>query len=146
MSNLADIIIRLICSYLLGSLSGAMIMGKIKGVDIRQSGSGNAGGTNAFRTQGAVFGLLVLCIDVIKGVLAVGLVSGTGGVPTALAIGCGVACVLGHVFPIFYGFKGGKGAGTLIGVLAVLSPQAIACVLPVWLLVLIALWSCGCID
>ena len=132
-----NILLRLLLSYLLGSVSGAMVMGKIKGVDIRASGSGNAGGTNAFRTQGVVFGLLVLLIDVIKGALAVGWVSGTGGEPGWLAIGCGVACVLGHVYPVFFGFKGGKGAGTLIGVLAVLSPAAILAVLPVWVVVLI---------
>ena len=66
-----ELIVKLILSYFLGSISGAMIMGKLKGADIRKMGSGNAGGTNAFRTMGAAFALSVLFIDVIKGFIAV---------------------------------------------------------------------------
>ena len=66
-----ELIVKLILSYFLGSISGSMLMGKLKGADIREMGSGNAGGTNAFRTMGAAFALGVLCIDVLKGFIAV---------------------------------------------------------------------------
>ena len=66
-----ELIVKLILSYFLGSVSGSMLMGKLKGVDIRNLGSGNAGGTNAFRTVGAFFALGVIFIDILKGVVAV---------------------------------------------------------------------------
>lgn len=129
----------LLASYLLGSLSGSLILGRVVGVDIRQSGSGNAGGTNAFRTRGWRFALGVVVIDVGKGVLA-------ALVPVALDISAvhvhavQAACVLlaaaGHTWPVFFGFRGGKGAATLAGGLAVIWPLALPWVLATWLLVL----------
>ena len=70
-----ELIVNLILSYLLGSVSGSMLMGKLKGTDIRKMGSGNAGGTNAFRTMGAFFALGVLFIDVLKGIISVKFIS-----------------------------------------------------------------------
>ena len=120
----------------MGSISGSMLVGKIKGVDIRKMGSGNAGGTNAFRTMGAQFALTVLFIDVIKGFIAVQFVSNLsldGFLPSSninleiLSIICGCGVVLGHVYPLYYNFKGGKGAGTMMGVLAALFPLLLRC-------------------
>jgi glycerol-3-phosphate acyltransferase PlsY len=131
---------KLLAAYLLGSLSGSLILGRFRGVDIRTQGSGNAGGTNAFRTQGWRFALGVVLIDIGKGALAAGL----GFLPPAapgfdaltVALACGIACAAGHVWPVFFGFRGGKGAAVFIGVLAVCLPLAIPPLLLAWLLVL----------
>ena len=139
-----QIIINIILSYLLGSISGSMILGKIKGVDIRTMGSGNAGGTNAFRTVGAIFALGVIFIDILKGVVAVLYVSQLNFISMyslnisneIIHIVCAIAAVLGHVYPIYYNFKGGKGAGTLIGIIGVLFPQCIVYALLGWLITL----------
>ena len=125
---------------------GSLIMGHIRGgVDIRTMGSGNAGGTNALRTQGFAFALGVVIIDVGKGVVGAGFIPGLdlpfiGVSPdvsrTWLTISCATAAVIGHVWPMWHGFRGGKGAATLIGTLIVLSPSIILPVLLTWLLVL----------
>jgi len=137
---------KFLLSYFIGSLMGSLIMGQIRGgVDIRTMGSGNAGGTNALRTQGFAFALGVVIIDVGKGVVGAGLIPGLdlpfiGASPdvsrTWLTISCATAAVIGHVWPMWHGFRGGKGAATLIGTLIVLSPSIILPVLLTWLLVL----------
>src|SRR5579871_4691792 len=124
--------IRCLLAYLLGSLMGSLIVGRLYGgVDIRTVGSGNAGGTNALRTQGKVFALWVMLIDVGKGVLATAVVPGlplpfsSSAPPLDLgwtAALCGALAVFGHVFPLFFGFRGGKGAATFLGCVAVLMP------------------------
>lgn len=134
--------VKFLISYFIGSLMGAMIVGKLRGgVDIRTMGSGNAGGTNALRTQGVLFALGVIVIDIGKGVIGAGLVPGLD-LPfvaldpmlsrTWLTICCAAAAVLGHVWPIYHGFKGGKGAGTFVGTLVVLGPSLIIGVVLVW--------------
>lgn len=126
--------LRCLLAYLLGSILGSLIVGRFQGgVDIRTQGSGNAGGTNALRTQGKAFAAAVMLIDVGKGVLAAGLVPGLplpvpGG--EALPLGwttalCGALAVVGHVWPVFFGLRGGKGAATYLGVIAVLAPLAL---------------------
>ncbi|SVE02865.1 uncharacterized protein METZ01_LOCUS455719, partial [marine metagenome] len=124
----------------------SMLMGKLKGIDIRKMGSGNAGSTNAFRTMGATFALGVLFIDVLKGFIAVKFVPylQLGGIITTniieistLQVACGTGVILGHVFPIYHSLKGGKGLGTMVGVLAVLFPMYLSIGFPIWLLVLI---------
>lgn len=134
--------IKSLISYLLGSLIGSLVIGRLKGVDIREQGSGNAGGTNALRTQGWKFALGVMVIDVGKALLAVGVLPGLGlpfvGIDPMLdrgwlAVACAAAVVVGHVYPVWYEFRGGKGAATLIGAVAVLSPMALVPVLAVWL-------------
>ena len=126
-----DIIINIFLSYLVGSISGSMVLGKLKGVDIRKMGSGNAGGTNALRSIGPMFALGVVFIDVFKGVVAVLFISkitfiGDLSIPNELVlILCGIGAVAGHVYPIYYNFKGGKGAGTLIGIVGTLFPKSI---------------------
>ena len=119
-------IINILLSYLIGSISGSIVLGKLRGIDIRTMGSGNAGGTNAFRTVGAFFALGVIIVDIFKGVISVLFISQFNLSINAnielITIGCAIAAVLGHVYPIYYKFKGGKGAGTLIGIIAVLFP------------------------
>jgi glycerol-3-phosphate acyltransferase PlsY len=134
--------IKTLIAYLLGSVLGSQVMGRLRGVDIREQGSGNAGGTNALRTQGWRFALGVVVIDVGKALLAVGVLPGLGlpGVdidPAVdrgwLAVACAAAAVVGHVYPVWYEFRGGKGAATLIGAVAVLAPAALVPVFVVWL-------------
>jgi len=168
---IAEFAIKTLGSYLLGSLVGALLIGKLRGVDIRRLGSGNAGGTNALRTQGKSFALWVMVIDIGKGWLATGLVArliipgishrmvavlslaGTteaairrltdeqmshlwlDPVPDGwLAAACGIAVILGHVYPVFYGFRGGKGVATLIGAVLGLNPLLLIPMLVTWLL------------
>jgi glycerol-3-phosphate acyltransferase PlsY len=138
-----DLLVKVLLSYLLGSVSGSMVMGRVRHVDIRQSGSGNAGGTNAFRTQGFWFALVVVIVDIGKGALAAGLVpalhhglQAETGEQAYLSLACGFAAVVGHCYPIWYGFRGGKGAATAVGALLVIAPLAILPMLLTWLLVL----------
>ncbi|MBT8089164.1 MAG: glycerol-3-phosphate 1-O-acyltransferase PlsY [Gammaproteobacteria bacterium] len=137
--------VKFLISYFIGSLMGAMIVGKIRGgVDIRTMGSGNAGGTNALRTQGILFALAVVIIDVGKGVIGAGVVPGLD-LPfvaidpevsrTWLTMCCAAAAVIGHVWPIYHGFQGGKGAATYVGTLIILGPAYIVVVLLVWAIV-----------
>jgi acyl phosphate:glycerol-3-phosphate acyltransferase len=137
--------VKVLLAYLLGSVSGSLLVGQLRGgVDIRTLGSGNAGGTNALRTQGFHFALWVMLIDIGKGVLAAAwlphadlpLIGLDPAIDRAwLTVACAAAVVLGHVYPVWYGFRGGKGAATLLGVLAGLEPAALAPALGVWLLV-----------
>jgi glycerol-3-phosphate acyltransferase PlsY len=133
---------KALLAYLLGSVLGSLWLGRLRGVDIRTQGSGNAGGTNALRTQGWAFALGVVLVDVGKALLAVGWLPaaslpGIGLDPAVdrdwLAVTCAAAVVFGHVYPVWYEFRGGKGAATLLGAVAVLAPQALVPVLLVWL-------------
>lgn len=135
--------VKSLLAYLLGSLVGSLIVGRLKGgVDIRTLGSGNAGGTNALRTQGLGFAAWVMLIDIGKGWAAAALlpplvIAGVGLDPTVerdwLTAACAATAVLGHIYPVWYGFRGGKGAATLVGVLLAIAPSAF--------LPLIALWA-----
>lgn len=127
----------IVAAYLLGSLSGSLLLGRWRGVDIRTQGSGNAGGTNALRTQGWRFALGVVVIDVGKGALAAWLTRHFVPDMPAAAYAAVLAAALGHVWPIWHGWRGGKGVGTLLGGVLVLWPAAVPWLLPVWLLVLI---------
>lgn len=128
----------ILIAYLLGSLSGSLLLGRLRGVDIRTLGSGNAGGTNALRTQGWKFALGTVLVDVGKGMLAVWLARWFGTGVAWLPHAAGLAAVVGHVWPVFHGFRGGKGAGTLVGALLVLWPWAVPALVGCWLLVLTA--------
>ncbi|MEM9173180.1 MAG: glycerol-3-phosphate 1-O-acyltransferase PlsY [Pseudomonadota bacterium] len=138
-----DVLIKIFLAYAIGSVMGSQIAGWLKGVDIRTVGSGNAGSTNALRTQGRGFALLVLVIDVGKGALAAGwiptlpLIAGATVPPYWLAYVCAGAAVLGHVYPLFYGFRGGKGAATLVGTLLVFDPILVLPLLGVFILTII---------
>ena len=134
-----SVLARMLLGYLLGSISGSLVLGRWRGVDIRTQGSGNAGGTNAFRTQGPWFGLGVGLIDVGKGALAAWLGGhglADGAPPLTVALLAGAAAVAGHVWPLYHGFRGGKGVAPIIGVLLVLWPAALAVLAGVLLLVL----------
>ena len=134
--------VKFLLSYFLGSFMGAMVIGRVRGgVDIRTMGSGNAGGTNALRTQGIVFALGVVTIDVGKGIIAAGVIPGldiplVGNDPgisrTWLTIVCAAAAVFGHVWPFYHDFRGGKGAATYVGTFVVLGPALILPLLLVW--------------
>ena len=133
---------KVFISYLAGSLNGALLIGKLfGGVDIRKSGSGNAGGTNALRTQGKLFALLVMTVDIAKGVLPVTLLPPLeiyliGTDPSIsrewLMYACGGAAIFGHCYPVWFEFVGGKGAATALGVLVGIAPIAALPVVVVW--------------
>ena len=127
--------VALVAAYLVGSLSGSLLLGRLRGVDIRTQGSGNAGGTNAFRTQGVAFALGTVLIDIGKGVVAV-LLARAAGADAVLQMAAALLAAVGHIWPVFHGFRGGKGAATMVGGLAALWPMALLPLIGVWLLVL----------
>ena len=135
--------LKLLASYLIGSINGALVIGFFRGIDIRAEGSGNAGATNALRTHGLAFALAVAIIDLGKGAVAVLLVAPSAAPDVApvdlrwVAALCGVAAVVGHIFPFWFGFRGGKGGATAVGALAALAPLAVVPVLLAWLVVLV---------
>ena len=121
--------IVMLLSYLIGSFSSAYFLGKMsKNIDIRSYGSGNAGATNALRVLGKKMGALTFFMDFIKGIIAVFIGNAIFGFTGSLL--AGVFVVLGHNWPVFLGFKGGKGVATSFGVLLVLNWQtALLCFL-----------------
>jgi glycerol-3-phosphate acyltransferase PlsY len=122
-------------AYLLGSVSFSVVIVKLmQGLDVRTLGSGNAGATNVLRAAGKKAGAAVLALDVIKGVTAVAVPRALDA-PTAVVSGAAVAVVVGHVFPVFFGFRGGKGVATAAGALGTLAPYAMALGLVVFLAV-----------
>jgi glycerol-3-phosphate acyltransferase PlsY len=134
-------LVSILMAYLLGSVSGSLVLGRFRHVDIRTLGSGNAGGTNALRTQGFWFALGVVVIDVGKAVLAVAWAPGLLATEPAqlefVRLACGFAAVVGHCYPLYHGFRGGKGAATAVGALAVIQPWLLAPMIGTWLVVLI---------
>ena len=123
---MATYIIVAIIAYLMGSISFSVIISKkMAGFDVREKGSGNAGTTNVLRTVGKKASILTLICDILKGVIAVLVAYIVGliikeGIDKALLIQiAGIAVILGHTFPIFFGFKGGKGIATALGVLMI---------------------------
>jgi len=137
--------LKVTLAYLIGALLGSLLVGFLYGgVDIRKLGSGNAGGTNALRTQGKVFAFWVMVIDVGKGILATIAIPpldlpGVGldpEIPRALVLyACAFAAIFGHVFPVWFGFRGGKGGATAAGLLCYLAPEAALPVLASWFLI-----------
>jgi glycerol-3-phosphate acyltransferase PlsY len=123
-----DFTLKVLAAYLLGSVVGSLVVGRLRGgVDIRTQGSGNAGATNAVRTQGWRFAIWVIVIDIAKGWIAAAVLPRLAlpGVPPAvpalavwLASACAFASIIGHVFPVWHGFRGGKGVATLVGAYA----------------------------
>lgn len=121
-------IIFLVSAYLIGSIPFSIIASKtLKGIDVREYGSGNAGATNTFRVLGKKAGTIVLMLDVLKGYSAVSLAILTDFSPSSeiyinFQLAFGIAAVLGHVFPIYAGFRGGKGVATLLGFMIAVFP------------------------
>lgn len=137
---------KMLIAYLMGTLLGSLLLGRLRGVDIRSMGSGNAGATNALRTQGKLFGSLVLLVDVAKGALAVwwlpaASLPGIGIDPELprdwLTVACAFGVIVGHVYPVWFGFRGGKGAATVAGTVAALEPRLLPVLLLSWFAVLL---------
>jgi glycerol-3-phosphate acyltransferase PlsY len=145
--------LKIALAWLLGSLVGSLLLGRLRGgPDIRNLGSGNPGGTNAWRTHGAAFGLGVLLIDVGKGWLAVRaiapatlpaslytawpLLRPNAGAALWLPVSCAAAAVVGHVYPAWFGLRGGKGMATVVGALSALAPTLLIPLAVAWLVVL----------
>ncbi len=136
-------LLLIVLAYLIGSIPSALIISKkYFGIDIRDYGSGNMGATNTFRVLGSKYGTIVMALDILKGIAAVELYNflpyyfSSELLRTNFMIGLGLSAVLGHVFPIYANFKGGKGVATLFGMLLAVQPVvAISCV-GVFLLVL----------
>ncbi len=128
------IIVLLVC-YFIGSIPFGFIIGKAKGVDIRQHGSGNIGATNVLRTFGKAYGIPCFILDFLKGCLPVLVTTQLAG--NEYAPLCAVAgTVLGHVFTCFLKFKGGKGVATTAGALTGLAPWAVVTGLVIWFIIL----------
>lgn len=122
--------------YLLGSVPFAFLLARRRGVDLRLAGSGNIGAANVLRTTGAAQAVWAACLDAIKGAVAVLIAQRLTG-DLAVSVSAGLAAIIGHVYPIWLGFHGGKGVATAAGVFAVLSPVAVAIATGIFL---IALW------
>ncbi len=126
----------IIVAYLIGSIPTAlMVSRKFFGVDIRDYGSGNMGATNTFRVLGKKYGSMVMVVDILKGMLAVGLFNflpyylSNESERTIFMLALGISAVIGHIFPIYANFKGGKGVATLFGMILAIQPIiAISCV------------------
>lgn len=136
--------LKALISYLVGSLNASLLLGAVMGgPDIRTVGSGNAGGTNALRARGKWFAFWVMAIDIGKGYLAAAWIAtmslpGIGDPAVSqdwLAVACAAAVVIGHCYPVWFGFAGGKGAATGLGVIMGLSPALLWVGVATWLLV-----------
>ena len=139
-----QLLLLLLLSFITGSIPTSIILGKlVKGIDIREHGSGNAGGTNVFRVLGWKPALIVVLIDIFKGwlptaIYATALFQGQPIIDIGvIQILCGFAAVLGHTYTIFAGFRGGKGIGTLAGMLLALFPIALPLCIIVFVITLI---------
>ena len=145
--NLLYLAISVLLSYLIGSIPVAYIFGRVlKGIDIREHGSGNMGATNAFRVLGRGPGPIVLVLEIIKGIIPVTLLANAFGLGDALSLVIiAIAAVSGHNWTVFLGFKGGKGMATSLGVLIGLAIQlpglriVLGLATLIWLVLFIAL-------
>ncbi len=127
-------------AYLLGSIPAAFIAGKLRGIDLRDHGSGNLGATNVFRVLGARTGAIVMAFDLAKGALPVYFLPGLTGVELRgwWAIGYGIAAIIGHVRPVYLLWKGGgKGVATSAGVFLALTPIATSVTTAIWIAILL---------
>ena len=129
--------IAIVCSYLLGSFPTAYIMGRLrKGIDIREVGSRNMGAMNVIYNVGTAEGILVIFVDAIKGAAAVFLARWLG-TPLEIQLTAGAVAIIGHSFPVFLKFRGGRGGATLVGVVVFLMPWLLAIGLPLFGLILL---------
>ena len=140
-SDITGFLIIGIASYLFGSIPWAFIIGRIKGIDIRQHGSGNTGATNVMRVLGRKWGILCFALDCLKGLLPVIAVKilisqeVLAASPEAFVITAGLAVVAGHIWSVFLKFKGGKGMATAGGVLIGIAPYSFICIILIWIVV-----------
>ena len=128
--------VYILLSYLLGSIPVGVVLSKLKGQDPRKAGSGNIGATNVMRTVGKGLGILTLAGDIAKGFLPTWLAMHYNQ-PTIVVAACGLAAFIGHVWPIYLGFKGGKGVATALGFFLALKPAVIPLLLAAFVLVLV---------
>ena len=135
--------LSIFCSYLLGAVPFGLLIGRLKGIDIREHGSGNIGATNVLRVLGKPLGITTFILDALKGFVPsfffAGLfarLTGAGALaPDVVSVACGAAAILGHNFPVFLNFKGGKGIATSAGVLIGIAWQAALIGVGAWVLV-----------
>ena len=143
MNELLPALVSAALAYLAGSIPFGYLIGLTRGVDIRTVGSGNIGATNVFRTLGRGLGILTFALDVAKGVAAVAVIpkgvfwacAGAGAPPLGALVACAAAAMLGHAFPLFLGFRGGKGVATGLGIAIGLAPHSALLGLLVWIAV-----------
>ena len=136
-------VLLIVIAYLIGSIPTAVLLSRVYfGIDIREYGSGNSGATNTFRVLGPKWGSIVMLVDILKGVAATSLYV---LLPyyltdewdrTNFMVGLGLAAVLGHIFPIWADFRGGKGVATLFGMIIAIQPLVAGCCVGVFMLVL----------
>jgi len=133
----------ILAAYLIGSIPTSVWVGKVfYGKDIRDYGSGNAGATNTFRVLGKKAGIPVLIFDILKGSLAVYLANFSGTVLIGnelvnMQLALGVAALFGHIFPVYVGFRGGKGVATLFGAVIALQPEAAIIAIAIFIITLV---------
>lgn len=139
MTDTAIVVQGLLVAYVAGSIPTAYLAGKLKGVDLRQHGSGNLGATNAWRVLGWKIGLCVYLVDTLKGLLPVLLLPRPAAAAEIAGLAYGVAAIAGHVRPVFLRFqKGGKGVATAGGVFVALAPLAFAAAFATFVIVFLA--------
>jgi glycerol-3-phosphate acyltransferase PlsY len=114
-----------VLGYLAGSVPFAFLLARRRGIDLRRAGSGNVGATNVLRTTGVPRAVVAMCLDALKGALAV-VVAQRLAVGPATPVAAGFASVVGHIYPVWLAFRGGKGVATAAGVFGVLAPAALA--------------------
>jgi glycerol-3-phosphate acyltransferase PlsY len=131
-----QIVIAVVLAYLLGSVPFAFLVTRRRGIDLRHKGSGNLGATNVLRTAGVWPAVIVMLLDVLKGSAAVFAAQAiTSGI--AAPVAAGLASILGHIYPPWLGFRGGKGVATAAGVFAVLAPAALGIAVVVFVITVV---------
>lgn len=130
---MASAVIWLLASYFLGAIPTSYLLSRFfAGIDLRQQGSGNLGATNLYRVLGWKYAIPAAAVDIAKGFVPVVVFAPQASDKPLFALACGVAAILGHVFSVFVGFKGGKGVATAAGVMLGLAPMALGISAAVW--------------
>ena len=144
--------LKTLIAYLLGTLLGSLVLGRLRGVDIRSYGQWQRGRDQCAAHPGQDVRLGGVALDIGKGVLAVlwvpalalpGVASGCGCIASWLALACGLAVIVGHVYPVWFAFRGGKGVATVVGVIGALEPRLLLAAVGCWLLRAAADRICG---
>ena len=130
-----EAVLWLLASYFVGAIPTSYLLSRfLAGIDLRQHGSGNLGATNLYRVLGWKYAIPAAAVDIAKGAIPVLIFAPQVSTSQLFALACGVAAILGHVFSVFVGFKGGKGVATAAGVMLGLAPLALTAVAVVWAL------------
>ena len=134
---MTSFIVAAATAYLLGSIPFAFLIARRRGIDLRRAGSGNVGASNVLRTSGVSLAVLAMALDGLKGTLAVLIAERVSAVPAA-PVAAGLASVLGHVYPVWLRFHGGKGVATAAGVFTLLAPAALTAAAAVFAIAVVA--------